>query len=379
MFWSYRLAPEFPFPQPIEDCYSATLGFLENRAEYPVNIDLEKIIFAGDSAGTINYLKNYDWHFSTIKIFPGAIIATVLSNRFSAEKKFVPNLQLLVYPPTQYFNFAMPSTIAHSYLDQPFTRAKMSLLYMGINLITEEHEAFLNNNLHTLLITDPELKERFKKCLDISLIPEEYRQNRFYYDSYKEVENLVYPSDKESAESISDIKSIDDATESIKETERSRENIIEAKKSNNEIVEMLNDNKESEDDKVFEEKNENKEEKGELLSESESQAISLYDQKSPLFKDEKFVRLMRNMVDVRYSPGLMDDEQLKNQAKTLMIVCEFDTRKDEALIYAERLRLAGNSVKVCFYPNGYHGVFRTQLKIGIQMRNDLVEFVKENL
>jgi acetyl esterase len=45
----YRLAPEFPFPKGLEDCYSATLWMKENGFRYSARTD--KIIVAGESAG----------------------------------------------------------------------------------------------------------------------------------------------------------------------------------------------------------------------------------------------------------------------------------------------------------------------------------------
>lgn len=45
----YRLAPEFPDPYPIEDCYAGLLWTAENAAE--LGIDPERLIIAGASAG----------------------------------------------------------------------------------------------------------------------------------------------------------------------------------------------------------------------------------------------------------------------------------------------------------------------------------------
>ncbi|RPD59231.1 hypothetical protein L226DRAFT_536239 [Lentinus tigrinus ALCF2SS1-7] len=46
----YRLAPEFPFPTPIEDCYTALKWVVENTAE--LKIDLKKgFLVGGDSGG----------------------------------------------------------------------------------------------------------------------------------------------------------------------------------------------------------------------------------------------------------------------------------------------------------------------------------------
>lgn len=45
----YRMAPEFPFPIPHQDCYDATAWVAESGKQY--NYNSEKIIVGGDSAG----------------------------------------------------------------------------------------------------------------------------------------------------------------------------------------------------------------------------------------------------------------------------------------------------------------------------------------
>ena len=45
----YRLAPEFPDPYPVEDCYAGLLWTAEHADE--LGIDLDRLIIAGTSAG----------------------------------------------------------------------------------------------------------------------------------------------------------------------------------------------------------------------------------------------------------------------------------------------------------------------------------------
>ena len=47
--FSYKLAPEFPYPQPVNDCYEVAKYVLENPLEF--NGHPDKIILAGESAG----------------------------------------------------------------------------------------------------------------------------------------------------------------------------------------------------------------------------------------------------------------------------------------------------------------------------------------
>jgi acetyl esterase/lipase len=45
----YRLAPEYPYPAPTNDCKSVLDYVIANPKEF--NIDLKRLVFAGDSAG----------------------------------------------------------------------------------------------------------------------------------------------------------------------------------------------------------------------------------------------------------------------------------------------------------------------------------------
>lgn len=47
----YRLAPEHPFPEPVEDAYAATEYVAEHAAEFDADLDGERLAVAGDSAG----------------------------------------------------------------------------------------------------------------------------------------------------------------------------------------------------------------------------------------------------------------------------------------------------------------------------------------
>lgn len=103
------------------------------------------------------------------------------------------------------------------------------------------------------------------------------------------------------------------------------------------------------------------------------------EENSILKKDADFGSLLKNLINTNISPGLADEETLKNHPKTLIIVSEWDSRKDEALIYAERLSRCGVSVDIAFHENGYHGSFNTNSDVGKSMRSDLVNFINQNL
>jgi acetyl esterase/lipase len=72
----YRLAPEHPFPAPLEDCYSALL-WMASRAE-ALDIDRKRIALGGNSAG--------------------AGLAAALAHLAQERGEIRPVFQLLVYP-----------------------------------------------------------------------------------------------------------------------------------------------------------------------------------------------------------------------------------------------------------------------------------------
>lgn len=229
--------------------------------------------------------------------YEGANITTILSNRLAYIYENIPKLQALIYPPTQYFNFQLPSSSHHSNLELPYTRAKYTLWHLGIKDVTKEKEEALLKNIHTLLIRDETVREKLKNYLNVDLIPEEYKKGRSYYDTYEEKKHEIYP-------------------------------------------EVLDEN-------------------------------------NVLVKDEKYASIVKNLFNINISPGLADDEILKNQPKTFMIVCEWDSRKDESIIYAERLKRVGVEVDVYYYQYGFHGIITGGSEISMSMRRDLIRFIAD--
>jgi acetyl esterase/lipase len=57
------------------------------------------------------------------------------------------------------------------------------------------------------------------------------------------------------------------------------------------------------------------------------------------------------------SPSLANDQVLKQLPKTYFLVLEWDTLKDQALIFSERLKHNGVPVHIDFYEDCCHGIF----------------------
>lgn len=98
-----------------------------------------------------------------------------------------------------------------------------------------------------------------------------------------------------------------------------------------------------------------------------------------LVEDKNFDSVLKSMLNTNISPGLADDDSIKTQPKTYMIVSEFDSRKDEALIYATRLSRAGVWVDVAYYDNGFHCTILNDSAVAKNMRHDLINYLKANI
>ena len=93
----YRLAPKFPFPIPLFDCYYSYSHIINNADTYL--IDNKNVLIYGDSAG-------------------GCLAASVC-HMLRDNKKHMPNAQILVYPVTDN---SMTSESIEQYKDAAWTK-----------------------------------------------------------------------------------------------------------------------------------------------------------------------------------------------------------------------------------------------------------------
>ncbi len=83
---------------------------------------------------------------------------------------------------------------------------------------------------------------------------------------------------------------------------------------------------------------------------------------------------------MRFSPLLGDEDCFKIKSKIFIAVRGLDSRKDQALIYSERLRKSGTDVSLFYYENAIHGKLSANSnKNGIKIKNDFLNFVKKNI
>lgn len=110
VFTDYRLAPKFQFPVPAEDCYQTYAWVLDNTAM--LNIDPDKIVIAGDSAG-------------------GNLALAVTLMARDREIR-IPDAELLIYPVTDR---RMITETMKKYVDTPIWNARLTKMvwkaYLG--------------------------------------------------------------------------------------------------------------------------------------------------------------------------------------------------------------------------------------------------------
>ena len=110
------------------------------------------------------------------------------------------------------------------------------------------------------------------------------------------------------------------------------------------------------------------------------------DEQHLLKRDPKMARLFRKLFDADISPLLADEKQLIGMPRTYMVLLEWDSLKDEGLLYERRLREAGVQVDLAFYENAFHPIANMvssnplfSFKVARQMQADLVKYLKANL
>ncbi len=110
VYTDYRLSPKFQFPIPAEDCYQTYKWVLDNTTM--LNINPDKIIIAGDSAG-------------------GNLALAVTLMARDREIR-IPDAELLIYPATDR---RMTTETMKKYIDTPIWNANLSKImwkaYLG--------------------------------------------------------------------------------------------------------------------------------------------------------------------------------------------------------------------------------------------------------
>jgi len=161
----YKLPPVAPFSQQLDECL-AVMEFILKGANN-LRIDLNRFIIAGDSEG--------------------GQLAIALSQKIYEKQKFVPKLQVLIYPSTQMFNLRLPSSIKYGtgiVSAAGISTGKLALWNLGIKNANESMEESLTKNDHVTLTSNDKLP-RFENYLNLVRIASKHKTDNSLYKSYK--------------------------------------------------------------------------------------------------------------------------------------------------------------------------------------------------
>jgi len=149
----YRLAPEFKYPAPFDDCLLTTVSLMKAAKDF--GVDPSRIVICGDSAG--------------------GNLAAAVTLKLQNDKKYadLPKVKMvaLFYPVLQSFDFNLPS-YQQNHLDPLLNRPEMIAFWSyyvtgGLNFL---QEAAANNH------TNVAVQQKLHGKVDWELIPANYRQ-----------------------------------------------------------------------------------------------------------------------------------------------------------------------------------------------------------
>lgn len=91
-----------------------------------------------------------------------------------------------------------------------------------------------------------------------------------------------------------------------------------------------------------------------------------------------------SLTDPRASPLLVPDAVLHRLPKTYILTCEYDVLRDDGVMYATRLGLAGVNVTHEHYKEAFHGtllftLWPTEFEVARRMTDNYLLWLKENL
>lgn len=176
----YKLAPEHCHPSQLNDCIDVVNEILANRAISPKNsyeIDLNRVVFAGDSAGG-----------NIAAVLTQTFTQSILKTKPKGHAK-IPKLQVLIYPWVQFFNFCLPSCLEYMpknvLASSVFSISKPVYWYLGEQYITKEMDDFIRTNGHWILMPKKDL-ETYCKRVNVDLIPEKFKMKKYYQTNKQE-------------------------------------------------------------------------------------------------------------------------------------------------------------------------------------------------
>ncbi|ESO90044.1 hypothetical protein LOTGIDRAFT_123897 [Lottia gigantea] len=143
----YRLAPEFPFPYPYDDCLAVTKFILNNGELY--GIDTMRVGIGGDSAG-------------------GNLAAAVLYTLRNEQQQPAVKSHVSIYGVLQVCDFTLPIYQTRAKYEKHFKAQALYLTGLYLNLTESQLDLFMYGDFST-----PELDTLCKKYVNLNYLPSE--------------------------------------------------------------------------------------------------------------------------------------------------------------------------------------------------------------
>ena len=96
-------------------------------------------------------------------------------------------------------------------------------------------------------------------------------------------------------------------------------------------------------------------------------------------KDPSLKNNLMNLFNPDFSPLLADDADLLGLPPAFFIVSGQDCRKDECLVYAQRLKRLNSNVDIDYYENATHGCFAINNGQAERMKNSIHNYLGNNM
>ncbi|XP_034954725.2 arylacetamide deacetylase-like 4 [Zootoca vivipara] len=189
----FRLAPEHPYPVPVQDCLTAAIHFLKNAKEY--GVDPSRIAIVGESSG-------------------GTFAAAVCQELVTREDLPRVRAQVLVYPFLQTVDFDLPSYQQNHTVPPLFRKrgVKFGLTYLTGKKINVDG---ILKGAHV----PPVLREKYKKWISADNIPEEFKARGYVPKAPAPFSEELYEQVKRAGETMfSPLLAEDDIIRQLPET-----------------------------------------------------------------------------------------------------------------------------------------------------------------
>lgn len=165
----YKLPPEAPFVTQLNDCFKV-MQYILKHAKH-LDIDLDRLVLAGDSEG--------------------GHLALSLSQKLYSTDRFVPKLQVLIYPNVQMFNLLLPSSLKYQtglLAASNIYAGEIALWNVGIKNATAEMALAITGNNHISFLKDMGLLDRFQNYLNLVRLSPKYKSDQHaFYQMYQPI------------------------------------------------------------------------------------------------------------------------------------------------------------------------------------------------